>query len=158
MTGAPTLPLSSQHKSSPSVRIFMSPRCANTGHSPRACRTGQIDPLLPVKIGPVNDRKAGRKRTLAEGVGCARSDRSGNKLRTRRFDLCGCPSGPRSDDLAAPAVSQIAAACSRLVLVGSRRPRPLTRPSPPSVIARLPGDLTSSITQPRSPRARGSVR
>jgi hypothetical protein len=34
------------------------PVSANTGHSPRTCRTGQIDPLLPFHIGPMNGREA----------------------------------------------------------------------------------------------------
>jgi hypothetical protein len=31
---------------------------ANSRHSPTAWRTGQFDPLLPFKIGPVNEREA----------------------------------------------------------------------------------------------------
>jgi hypothetical protein len=32
------------------------PECANTGHSPRPWRMGQIDPLMPFKIDPMNGR------------------------------------------------------------------------------------------------------
>ena len=43
MTGAPTLPLSSQHKSSPSVRIFVSPLCAKSV-VPAVAGNGSLDP------------------------------------------------------------------------------------------------------------------
>jgi hypothetical protein len=31
---------------------------ANSSHSPMAWRTGEIDPELPLKIGPLNEREA----------------------------------------------------------------------------------------------------
>ena len=45
--------------------------CANSGHSATACRTGQIDPLLPFKIDRMNRREARESGLfLADGVGC----------------------------------------------------------------------------------------
>ena len=48
------------------------PVSANTGHSPKAGRTGQVDPLLPYKIGPMNGREGRgsglRLRAVDEGV------------------------------------------------------------------------------------------
>ena len=57
-------------------------KCANSGHSSMAWRTGQIAPLLP------EDRpyeRAGRatKRSSADGVGCAGSDPRRSELRTQ---------------------------------------------------------------------------
>jgi hypothetical protein len=49
---------------------------ANSGHSPWAWRTGQIDPLLPFKIGPMNGREAPKSGHRLNASKRVKSDRS----------------------------------------------------------------------------------
>jgi hypothetical protein len=70
-------------------------KCANSGHTPAACRTGQIDPLLPFEIDPVNGREApesGLRLKAAPGAAVPETRRTPYPSVTRRF----CLHRPRS--------------------------------------------------------------
>jgi hypothetical protein len=82
--------------------------CANTGHSSRTCRTGQFDPGLPYKVGPVNGRETRESGLQTEGVVCApkatlreascesvRSTRSGRSREPERSAVCTQTGGSR---------------------------------------------------------------
>src|ERR1700722_998235 len=57
------------------------PECANSGRSPPARRTGQVDPLLSFKIGPTNGREA-RESGLWPKASCANLRSSSDALPT----------------------------------------------------------------------------
>jgi hypothetical protein len=48
---------------------------AKSGRKGATLRTGQIDPLVPFKIRPINGREARESGLRLKGVGCARSGR-----------------------------------------------------------------------------------
>ena len=69
------------------------PECANTGHSAMAYRTGQVDPLLPFKVGRMNERekavfgKAWIAAVVLERQGAIHSIRFGSEARRIWADL-----------------------------------------------------------------------
>ena len=57
------------------------PECANTRGSPAARRTGQVDPLLPFKVGPMNGREARQSGLRLKAVDRTRSVRARRTFR-----------------------------------------------------------------------------